>query len=206
MGMSEMQATNKFRRHLTRVTSFLLGALVLGTVCLGYDAHVLDVLPASVSQINTCNWSTFICFLKVFVAMDVIGIAFILIFFLAGCMLNRSTGDQFFKSKRLKFVKIGIALLSVAIAADIVAEIIRILFFANLLGWEYEQTFACAIPSFDITNSVSSPAGRAVTTRIQTDLWWFYPFTTFVCGFSAFVLRTLAFARSIHMLKANKIA
>jgi len=153
MGMSEMQATNKFRRHLTRVTSFLLGALVLGTVCLGYDAHVLRVLPATVSQINTCNWETFVTYLKVFVAMDSIGVALILIFFLIGCMLSRTTSDQFAQSKRLKFAKVGIALLSIAIAADIVAEVIRILFFANLLGWEYSQTFACAIPSCELFSS-----------------------------------------------------
>ncbi|CAG5077281.1 Oidioi.mRNA.OKI2018_I69.PAR.g8672.t1.cds [Oikopleura dioica] len=206
MGMEEMQATNKFRRHLTRVTAFLLGALVLGIVCLGYDAHVLSALPSTVSAVNKCSWDTFIVYVKVFVAMDAIAVAFILLSFLGGCLLSRNTTGQFAQAKRMKFIKVLIVLTAFALAADIVAEIIRILFFANLLGWEYENTWDCAVPMFDITNTIQSGAGRALVARIQTDLWWFYPFTTFVCGFAAFVLRALAFARAFHMLKANKVA
>ena len=107
-----------------------------------------------------CSWDTFIVYVKVFVAMDAIAVAFILISFLAGCLLSRNTTGQFAQAKRIKFIKVLIGTLlsfksqkkiylvltAFALAADIVAEIIRILFFANLLGWEYANTWDCAVP------------------------------------------------------------
>merc|ERR1711924_437772 len=86
-----------------------------------------------------------------------------------------------------------------ALAAEIVAEIMRILMFANKAG--LHRDIDTCIYGHDAMNQADVEKRRMIK-RIARLEWWFYPFTTFVCGFSSFILHAFAIGMAGKVLRS----
>lgn len=192
----------QYRRDLTQLMHVVIPTLVLTTVCLGYDGHVKAVFDHDLafsddySPRDTCDFSTLTSWAGGWVAMDVIALICTLVVLIVLWVVEPSKAGATTSSRKKTFTSVTIGLLALAMVCEIAAEIMRILFFANKIGLDRDVDY-CIYG--DAINDIQDVGVREAVKDIVRLEWWFYPFTTFVCGFASFILHAFGIGMAGRM-------
>jgi len=201
---------NKYRREITQLMHVIIPTVVLNVVCLGYDGHFLAETSIGTTGFNRegCSLETLRHWSMGWVTCDTVSLflslAAVVIMFFCEPTANGS------KKKRV-FIQIVFICLFICALAEIAADIMRILMFSKNPGQEGDRDgvsdgwigdhneclYGDLIDNLDAVHA--EPAKEIV--RLQ---WWFYPFTTFVCGFVNFVLHCVGCGMSARIQQRLK--
>jgi len=204
-------AENKYRREITQLMHVIIPTVVLNVVCLGYDGHFLAETSIGATGFNKegCSLDTLRNWSIGWVTCDTVSLflslaAVVVMFF---CEPTAKLA----RSKRV-FIQIVFICLFICVLAEIAADILRILMFAKSPGKEGLNDGVGDNWIGDINECLygdlltgmkpkhAEPAKDIV--RLQ---WWFYPFTTFVCGFVNFVLHCVGCGMAARIQQRLKI-
>lgn len=193
-----MNRDNKYRRELTQLMHVIIPTVVLGVVVMGYDAYFKAVWDRDLHGIvddenyatrvtGSCNFDVLRRWAGAWVGLDVVALVCTLVVIIVLWVVE-PTRAATSKNKKL-FTSITIGLMALALVCEIAAEIMRIFMFANYVGLDRDLSY-CLYG--DYVNDVTPVGTREAIKDVIRLEWWFYPFTTFVCGFVNFVLHAFA--------------
>jgi len=196
---------NRHRRLVTQIVHFLIPSTVLGIICLGYDCYNKSLFPTIAPQGDfnwadrpDCDFTTFSKFAAGWVAMDVIALACSLLALFLLFAVEPASNDRNFK-KTMVIICIGMFVL--AIICEIAAEIMRIMMFANKIGL-HDNIDYCIIG--DQVDAMADKYNMLNLKRVVKLTWWFYPFTTFVCGLVCLCLHSATLGVCLKIYKQLK--